>query len=85
MPSIMGLSSVISVQMAATPMVPAPMKRTLFFQSESAYDAMSMSAGCGATDEKYGTSTPQAMAMPSRMAMPPAKFTRKPAPSSASE
>jgi len=51
-PSIMGLSSVISVQMAATPMVPAPMKRTLFFQSESAYDAMSMSAGCGATDEK---------------------------------
>ena len=75
MPSAMGLSSMIRVQTAATPSVPAPMKRTFSFQSVRAKVAMSTSAGWGRVAEKYGTSTPQAMTMPTRMAMPPARPT----------
>ena len=76
MPSIMGLNSITSVQMAAMPMVPAPMKRTFSFQSVIACSTRSPPAGTGDSAENHGTAAPQAMAIPSRMAMPPASPIR---------
>lgn len=76
MPSAIGLASIISVHTAAIPMVPAPMKRTFSFQSCMAKAVMSMSDGCGMMLEKYGTAPPQAIKMPTRMAMPPVSPTR---------
>ena len=76
MPSIIGLSSIKSVQTAAIPMVPAPIKRTFSFHSFIANATISISAGCGTPDEKYGTATPQAIEMPNRMAIPPVSPTK---------
>ena len=75
-PSSIGLSSIKSVQTAAIPMVPAPIKRTFSFHSFIANAAISISAGCGMCDEKYGTAMPQAIEMPNRMAIPPVSPTK---------
>ena len=75
-PSMVGFSRVISVQMAAIPIVPAPIKRTLFFHRLMAKDVISIPSGIGVVAVNHGTAPPQAKAMPMRMAIPPVRPTR---------
>ena len=79
-----GTASLLSVQIAAMPIVPAPMKRTCSRQYLVACVAASTS-GIGCIVVSTGTSTPHAITRPVSMARPTVRPTRCPAPSRASE
>ena len=85
MPSTIGLSNVNNVQIAATPIVPAPMKRTLVFHTVLENLIASKLSGFGRWFVKYGTKPPQAIIMPTKMAIPLAIPIRNPAPNKAEE
>ncbi|MNM98815.1 hypothetical protein D3C81_1113550 [compost metagenome] len=84
-PSTIGLNSVASVQIAAIPMVPAPIKRACELQTEVPKLASVAPAGIGVIAVSHGTATPQVSTRPSSMASPPTMPTRYPAPTNASE
>ncbi len=74
-----GLARPASVTMAAAPMAPAPIMRTLVFHSFKAWSAAERS-GSGCIVVRIGTSTPQAITRPTSMAMPTVIPIRCPAP-----
>ena len=82
-PLITGLTSLASVQIAATPMVPAPTKRTLWLQVAFARSAIEPATGIIA--EKCGTPQPQPISAPTSIAMPTHSPTRCPMPNSAND
>ncbi len=79
-PSIKGCTSRIMLQIAATPMAPAPTKRT-WRHTASAVVAASPAMPC----VQIGTKPAQVMSKPASMARPTDKPTRCPAPTKASE
>ena len=97
-PPISGPASLISVQMAATPMTPAPMKRTSRLHTVPASSSAPTSAGRVVAIEgmplavsqamvsgevRIGTAIPQARIRPNSCARPTARPIRWPAPSRA--
>ena len=70
-----------SVQMAAMPIVPAPMKRTWLRNTPLTVAATSGPTPC--IEVSHGTSTAQEVSMPTSMAMPTVMPTRWPTPISA--
>ncbi|MNT79162.1 hypothetical protein D3C72_2184700 [compost metagenome] len=76
MPSSIGRASVISVQMAAMPMVPAPIKRTCVLHTVVPKACSVAPSGRGVMAVSQGTATPQVSSSPSSMASPPTMPTR---------
>ena len=66
----MGMNRVASVQMAPTPITPAPMKRTCDDHSPVAYFSGDMPAGMSPRAVRIGTAIPQEMTRPVSMARP---------------
>ena len=71
------------VQIAATPIVPAPMKRTFSRKVVETSVSMSAAEARPASPVCHGTSTNQLMISPTSIAMPTARPTRWPTPISA--
>ncbi|MCY1243543.1 hypothetical protein D9M72_565610 [compost metagenome] len=69
-PRTIGLNSEARVQSAATPMVPAPMKRPCELHSWVASSGRPCPAAGTLFTVSSGTATPQAITRPMRMAMP---------------
>ncbi len=84
-PVATGLTSLISVQIAATAMAPAPMKRTCLAQTWLATPATSALASKGSRLVRCGTAPAQEISTPTSMATPTHRPTRWPTASSASE
>ncbi len=80
-PEARGAASFARVQMAATPIAPAPIKRTWWLQTALATSAAAPAAGCRA--ESSGTATPQAITSPTSMAIPAQSPMRCPTPNRA--
>ena len=79
-----GPANLVSVQIAATAMAPAPMNLTLW--NQMAVTKSSSEPACeGSSAVRIGTATAQAINSPSSIAMPTERPTRYPAPRSASE
>ncbi len=71
--------------MAATPIAPAPMKRTCVLQMPSVWAASETSAAAGWSAVRIGTAIAQAMMSPTSIAIPTESPTRCPAPNKASD
>ena len=84
-PPTTGLASLASVQIAETPIVPAPMKRTWWRQMPSACAAKSAPAASGCRCVRIGTAPTHAIASPVSIATPTESPTRCPAPKRASD
>ena len=84
-PSTIGFAKVIRVQIAAIPIQPAPIKRTFSFQTAIAKDSTDLASPIGKILVKYGTKPPQAIIIPTKIAIPLEIPIRKPAPSKAVE
>lgn len=69
-PRAIGMNSVASVQMAPTPITPAPMKRTCDDHNPVANFASDMSAGISAIEVRIGTAMPHEITRPVSMARP---------------
>ncbi|MNI57378.1 hypothetical protein D3C73_1124350 [compost metagenome] len=69
-PRAMGMNKVASVQMAPTPITPAPMKRTCDDHRPVAYCARDCPAGMSPIAVSTGTAMPQEMIKPVSMARP---------------
>ncbi len=82
-PATTGPASRPSDHSAATPIAPAPTKRTSLRNTVPARVATSAVAGWN--DESNGTNTPHASTMPASIATPTVTPTRWPTPTSASE
>ena len=82
-PPMMGPRILSRVQIAATPMVPAPMKRALVRKVSPTMVARSAPAGTGAV--RKGTMPNQLITSPTNMATPTDRPTRWPTPISAIE
>ena len=83
-PRTIGRITRSSVQIAATPIVPAPMKRTLARNTLDTNAAISVPGG-GPLAVIIGRITTKLITMPTSMAMPTASPTKCPTPTSASE
>ena len=70
-PSIIGFIKISSVQIAAIPIVPTPIKRTFVFQTTIAASIKLASAAISPDIVKYGTATPQVKITPINIAIPP--------------
>src|SRR6185312_11908608 len=88
-PAATGCTSLPSVHTAATPMVPAPTKRTLWLQvSRARWASEAASVRCamsGVSAEKCGTPHTQEMSRPTSIATPTHSPTRCPTPNSAND
>ncbi len=82
-PSATGRASRPSDQSAATPIAPAPMKRTLWDHTAVATPAAAPAAGCIAVST--GVATPHAMTSPAKIAAPTVMPISCPAPTRASD
>ncbi len=84
MPPSTGPAIRSKVHTAATPITPAPKKRTSLLKIAPAQSAVA-APGIGCAPVRIGSSTPQAITMPSPIASPTEMPTRWPTPTSANE
>ena len=82
-PRTIGPMILSRVQIAATPMVPAPIKRASERKMVPTWSPSSTPAAAGVSAVSHGTSTPQLITRPTTMAMPTPRPTRCPTPISA--
>ena len=75
-PSKIGFNKVIKVQIAAIPIVPAPIKRILEDQMLVATSPIATPAGISDIDMKYGTKPNQVTTKPNKIAKPLARPIR---------
>ena len=71
MPCTIGFINTNNVQIAAIPMVPTPIKRTLVFHIAMAKSTKLTPAGRSPDAVKNGTATPQVRIVPINIAIPP--------------
>ena len=69
-PRAIGMNNVARVQIAPTPITPAPMKRTCEDQMPVAYCASVLPVGRSPMEVNTGTAMPQAITRPVSMARP---------------
>ena len=84
-PPTTGLASLARVQIAETPIAPAPMKRTCVRHTVSVCVAIATPSGTGCRCVRIGTAMAHAMTSPVNIARPTERPTRWPAPNSASD